>query len=1134
MVVIMSKLSASHTKHIALNYCTAPNEAYVKMMGTLKAVEMYLKILIVRNRFSVMIKNRLATEEVRHLALRMIGRNTNRLQAETGRIMKMRMKDIEWQVRKLKYEWFQKAKEMRTTILNTRVRKMFYEVEREFRSYVWKVTTMANKKKIQFALDKNKRRGHGTEQEERFYLVTDSELNRARKKKVEKKFEVYGDIVISQEEKECLSLGPKYMTTPRLNREDFEVEVEVECVKTRLELIKRKEVMEDVGTVEEAELEHAERQQKEKREIFDQQTGKLTMSKMAVTDTKFNTRSFPPRESEVNEEILIQARKQIVTKSFEDIMGTDCDESGKQKKSNMTEHQSKGKKKLMKRVKEGEIVITTTDKSGKYAVVEPSLYKEAAKVHLKDDEITMDEVKNTETLMNRHAAQIIKSLKMGTRHGKNGQEDRIRKAFTSIGARPGPVSFLVKDHKGVKEGERIPPTRQVCSAKGGPSSRLSNLVSTILNKAADAIDSTTECQSTEDLKREILETNRKIEERCRNDLEYRAKVQRAEIVSLDVKALYPSMKLEEVRPILSEMLNGVQREGKLELMDVEWHEMGKYLAILCDREELERYGVESVVPTRTAKNRGPRPGPAYWEDDLRETVVNGKKEKISKWNRVREPDQEEGQNMITLMLIKAVEVLMRNHTYRFDGKMYKQRDGGPIGDELSQAVARLVMLWWDKKYIEKCERCGVELLLFKRYVDDVNQVVIPPEPGVSYEEGAMRVNEDQTREDEEGRKGKTAGKLCKSMADSINRMLEFEDDVCENHKDGKMPILDLKVWIEKKGEKIVVKHTFYKKLMANRATLKKGTAYPTEKIKSVMIEEVMRRLRNCTPESSWNEKGKFLTEFAHEMKESGHSEKFRVEVFNRAVMKYKKELVEHLEGRKDIYRSREERRRQLAERGGRTRKDDWFRKRGRGGEKTTSVLRVPYTNGRLKKKIGEIIESMKGPEGTHTRVQEDSGDKLRHEIARPDPFTRESCGRLDCNTGEVPGECRERCYQDNVNYSMMCVECERERSESGGNMKRNVYIGESSRGCYVRFKGHESEYRGGKGGVMMNHARDKHDENRKLEFIIKREKVDKDPMRRILRESIRINKAEEDETINLMNSKDEYFGVKTIRSMFTQ
>ena len=51
--------------------------------------------------------------------------------------------------------------------------------------------------------------------------------------------------------------------------------------------------------------------------------------------------------------------------------------------------------------------------------------------------------------------------------------------------------------------------------------------------------------------------------------------------------------------------------------------------------------------------------------------------------------------MIARMFGIAVHTAMSNHTYRFDGKVYQQEDGGPIGDELAQAVARIVMIWWD-------------------------------------------------------------------------------------------------------------------------------------------------------------------------------------------------------------------------------------------------------------------------------------------------------------------------------------------------------------------------------------------------------------------------------------------------------
>ena len=53
-----------------------------------------------------------------------------------------------------------------------------------------------------------------------------------------------------------------------------------------------------------------------------------------------------------------------------------------------------------------------------------------------------------------------------------------------------------------------------------------------------------------------------------------------------------------------------------------------------------------------------------------------------------------------VMLSKAVEVgvreCFRNHLYTFNGQVYRQTEGGPIGLRLSMAISRLVMAMWDK------------------------------------------------------------------------------------------------------------------------------------------------------------------------------------------------------------------------------------------------------------------------------------------------------------------------------------------------------------------------------------------------------------------------------------------------------
>jgi len=158
---------------------------------------------------------------------------------------------------------------------------------------------------------------------------------------------------------------------------------------------------------------------------------------------------------------------------------------------------------------------------------------------------------------------------MGTIHGKYGQEDRIKQAFTSVNGKPGPIYFLIKDHKKLKEGETIPPTRPVCSAKGGPGARLSNLISQIINHAADAAQSITECRSTEEAMSTILETNRKL---ARNNNQERSRD--LIVLSMDVKALYPNLKIEEVSPIIYKVLLKLQEDDEFHIEDVDFHEVG--------------------------------------------------------------------------------------------------------------------------------------------------------------------------------------------------------------------------------------------------------------------------------------------------------------------------------------------------------------------------------------------------------------------------------------------------------------------------------------------------------------------------------------------------------------------------------
>ena len=41
---------------------------------------------------------------------------------------------------------------------------------------------------------------------------------------------------------------------------------------------------------------------------------------------------------------------------------------------------------------------------------------------------------------------------------------------------------------------------------------------------------------------------------------------------------------------------------------------------------------------------------------------------------------------------------MKNHTYAFGNQIRKQSNSGPIGVDITGAIAQIFMMWWDKEF----------------------------------------------------------------------------------------------------------------------------------------------------------------------------------------------------------------------------------------------------------------------------------------------------------------------------------------------------------------------------------------------------------------------------------------------------
>ena len=169
-------------------------------------------------------------------------------------------------------------------------------------------------------------------------------------------------------------------------------------------------------------------------------------------------------------------------------------------------HLIKGMRSLKKRVKDGEVVVVPTDKSGTFAVMTRSAYFEAGLSHMKNDkEVGWGEIQESQKELNGHTSMLIKCFKIGS-YWKHG--DRVRETMMGNGQAMCPLSLLYKDHKGWVPGMgSTPPTRPVAGGHLGLNMQLSEIVSDLLDPVVATYKGGKEIISTEDMVARVVLVN---------------------------------------------------------------------------------------------------------------------------------------------------------------------------------------------------------------------------------------------------------------------------------------------------------------------------------------------------------------------------------------------------------------------------------------------------------------------------------------------------------------------------------------------------------------------------------------------------------------------------------------------------
>ena len=81
--------------------------------------------------------------------------------------------------------------------------------------------------------------------------------------------------------------------------------------------------------------------------------------------------------------------------------------------------------------------------------------------------------------------------------------------------------------------------------------------------------------------------------------------------------------------------------------------------------------------------------------------------------------------------------MMNTHLYTFNGKIYLQQEGGPIGLRSTCAIARIVMNKFDARWLEKMESNNIKIRKGQRYMDDLRAILLALKAGWRWLDGGL-------------------------------------------------------------------------------------------------------------------------------------------------------------------------------------------------------------------------------------------------------------------------------------------------------------------------------------------------------------------------------------------------------------
>ena len=419
------------------------------------------------------------------------------------------------------------------------------------------------------------------------------------------------------------------------------------------------------------------------------------------------------------------------------------------------------------------------------------------------------------------------------------------------------------------------------------------------------------------------------------------------------------------------------------------------------------------------------------------------------------------------------------------------------------------MCWWDDQLTGRLNVARIEMFLYKRYVDDINMCVEVIKAGMKW--NGEEIVFDPTLE--EGGKDKDDDKrtfdIIKQIGNSIHRSIQLEVDVPSSHDDKKIPILDLKVWVERTVEngcsKRRIMHEFYMKEVSSKFLIDANSSLTWSSKITIVTQQCLRVMLNCSPDITKEVRIGHLDAFMKRMQASGYIMKHIYNVIKSAFNAYDKIKQDEIDGIRPMYRrttwEQEERR------------SERNKKRNKWYGDYESVIFVPATP---KSELKKLYDNEIKKRGIRIKVVERSGTKVKDFLQKKSTLNDKQCTD-DCFICTTSG--KGNCMASGITYKLECNSHEEEY--------KYQYDGRTMKNGYARGREHLNKLeKKHEDSVLWKHCEEEHNGEIK-EFSMSVSGRCKDDATLIqIMEAIQIRNQALDNKIISMNDRNEWGNIR--------